>query len=121
MNDQYSHTCTAQLPTQENNHFDKFMRLLQENYMKHHTIKYYADRMNLSPKYLSLIIKKVSGRLATEWIDDCVILEAKNLIKYSSMSIQEISYALNFTNQSFFGKYFKRHTGISPKAYRLQP
>lgn len=108
------------LPKQENTHFENFMRLLEENYKTQHSIKFYADRMSLTPKYLSLMIKKVSGKLATEWIDEYVVLEAKNLIKYSSLSIQEIAYALNFTNQSFFGKYFKRHTGLSPKAYRLQ-
>lgn len=118
---QYGETSTGLLQVQENKHFDRFMRLLEENYKRQHTIKFYSDKMGLTPKYLSLMIKKVSGKLATEWIDDYVILEAKNLIKYSSMSVQEISYALNFPNQSFFGKYFKRHTGLSPKAYRLKP
>ena len=108
------------LPAHENNNFKKFMRLLQENCATQHNIHFYADKMNLSPKYLSLMIKKVSGKLATEWIEEYVILEAKNLIKYSSMSIQEIAYALNFPNQSFFSKVFKRNTGVSPKAYRLQ-
>lgn len=108
------------LPKQENTHFENFMRMLEENYKTEHSIKFYSDKMSLTPKYLSLMIKKVSGKLATEWIDDYLVLEAKNLIKYSSMSIQEIAYALNFPNQSFFGKYFKRHTGLSPKAYRLQ-
>lgn len=121
LNDQYGKSSTGILPAQGNSHFDKFMRLLEENYKQHHSIKFYSDKMSLSPKYLSLMIKKVSGKLATEWIDEYVILEAKNLIKYSSMSIQEISYALNFPNQSFFGKYFKRHTGLSPKAYRIKP
>lgn len=107
--------------THTNSQFERFMHLLQDNYMRHHSIKFYADSMNLTPKYLSLMIKRVSGRLATQWIDDYVVLEAKNLIRYSAMSIQEIAYTLNFPNQSFFGKYFKRHTGISPKAYRLQP
>ena len=54
-----------------------------------------------------------------QWIDDYGVLEAKNLLKYSTMSIQEISYYLNFPNQSFFGKYFKNHTGMTPTAYRL--
>lgn len=48
-----------------------------------------------------------------------MILEAKNLLKYSTMSIQEISYSLNFPNQSFFGKYFKNHTGQTPSEYRM--
>ena len=109
------------LSIQDNVHFDGFIRLLEANYKKHRSIKFYAENMNLTPKYLSLLIKNLSGKLATEWIDEYVILEAKNLIKYSSLSIQEISYALNFPNQSFFGKYFKRHTGMSPKAYRQLP
>lgn len=107
--------------THDHAHFDRFIRLLQDNYRQEHSIRFYAEQMHLSPKYLSLMIKKVSGRLATQWIDDYVILEAKNLIKYSTMSIQEIAYTLHFPNQSFFGKYFKRHTGLSPKAYRRQP
>lgn len=121
LNSQYGKSSATFIPAQENSHFDNFMRLLEENYRRHHSIKFYSEKMNLSPKYLSMMIKKVSGKLATEWIDEYVILEAKNLIKYSSMSIQEISYSLNFPNQSFFGKYFKRHTGLSPKAYRLKP
>lgn len=107
--------------TQDNVHFETFMRLLSQHYKKYHSIGFYADKMCLSPKYLSMIIKRASGKLATEWIDEYVILEAKNLIKYSTMTIQEISNALNFTNQSFFSKYFKRLTGLTPKAYREQP
>lgn len=121
LNAQSGEVADKALPVLENSHFDRFMRLLEENYMRQHSIKFYSDKMGLSPKYLSLMIKRVSGKLATEWIDEYVVLEAKNLIKYSSMNIQEISYALNFPNQSFFGKYFKRHTGLSPKAYRLKP
>lgn len=121
INDIYGDESACELPlSQENSHFDRFMRLLEANYKEQHNIKFYSGKMGLTPKYLSLMIKKVSGKLATEWIDDYVVLEAKNLIKYSSMSIQEIAYALNFPNQSFFGKYFKRHTGLSPKAYRQQ-
>lgn len=121
MNELYDDRQSVSLPVQNNNHFNRFMRLLEENYKNEHSIRFYSDKMGLSPKYLSLLIKKASGKLATEWIDEYIILEAKNLIKYSSMSIQEISYSLNFPNQSFFGKYFKRHTGLSPKSYRLRP
>lgn len=107
--------------TQNSVHFETFMRLLSEHYKKYHSIRFYADKMCLTPKYLSMVIKRASGKLATEWIDEYVILEAKNLIKYSTMTIQEISNALNFPNQSFFSKYFKRLTGLTPKAYREQP
>lgn len=117
--EQYGKRHNEYIPTQENSHFERFMSLLEENYKKEHSIHFYSNKMNLSPKYLSLMIKKVSGKLATEWIDEYIIIEAKNLLKYSSMSIQEISYSLNFRTQSFFGKFFKRHTGLSPNAYRV--
>ncbi len=80
---------------------------------------FYAAQLNLTPKYLSTLIRQTSGRTASEWIDDYVILEAKNLLKYSTMSVQEIAYSLNFPNQSFFGKYFKNHTGQTPSGYRM--
>lgn len=101
-------------------HFGRFMHLLSQHYREHYPISQYARMMHLSPKYLSTLVKQTSGKLATQWIDEYVILEAKNMIKYSGMSIQEIAYVLHFPNQSFFGKYFKKHTGLSPKAYREQ-
>ena len=64
------------------------------------------------------MVKEVSGKTAARWIDESVILEAKALLKYSGMSIQEIAYHLNFSTQSFFGKYFKQHTGTSPSRYK---
>ena len=109
------------VPTkQEEIHFDKFMRLLSQHYREHHSIRYYASIIHLTPKYLSTLVKRSSGKSGTQWIDEYVILEAKNLIKYSNMSIQEVAYTLHFPNQSFFGKYFKKHTAVSPKIYRKQ-
>ena len=78
----------------------------------------YAGKLCVTPKYLSLLVKNVSNRTAGEWIDNYVVLEAKALLSSSTLSIQEISDRLNFTNQSFFGKYFKQHVGISPTEYR---
>ena len=69
-------------------------------------------------KHLSGVVKEVSGKTVGEWIDELVILEAKALLNSSSMNIQEIADRLNFANQSFFGKYFKHYTGMSPKEYR---
>lgn len=80
----------------------------------------YADKMFLTPKHLSTVVKEVSGKTAGEWIDSLVILEAKAMLKSSEQSIQEIADELHFANQSFFGKYFKHHTGFSPKEYRKQ-
>ncbi len=101
-------------------YFSTFMQILSKHYMQHRSVGFYATQMHLTPKYLTTIIRQTSGRTAIQWIDDYVVLEAKNLLKYSSMSIQEIAYYLNFANQSFFGKYFKNHTGMTPTQYRLE-
>ena len=83
-------------------------------------IGFYARQLCITPKYLTTLIKRISGQSVSEWIDNYVILEAKTLLKYSTMSIQEIAYYLNFPNQSFFGSYFKRNTGMSPSQYKAQ-
>ncbi|MCD7901620.1 MAG: helix-turn-helix domain-containing protein [Bacteroides sp.] len=98
--------------------FDQFMRMLSENYKKERSVNYYARELFLTPKHLSSVVKEVSGKTAGEWIDNFVIFEAKSLLKSSQKNIQEISDELNFANQSFFGKYFKHYTGMSPKEYR---
>ena len=98
--------------------FDRFMRLVMDHHIQHRTVGFYAEKLNLTPKYLSKIIKTASGRSAPEWIDSYVILEAKNLLKYSTTPIKEIVYKLNFPNQSVFYKFFKAHTGMTPTEYR---
>ena len=100
--------------------FQQFMELLQIYHKEQRSVGFYAEKMHITPKYMSSMMKQISGRSAAEWIDEYVILEAKNLLKYSGMSIQEITYFLNFSTQSFFGKYFKQHTGMSPSQYRMQ-
>lgn len=81
-------------------------------------IKFYADKLCLDPKYASQLIKQASGRMAGDWIQDRVILEAKLLLLDGNHNVQQVADALNFTSQSFFGKYFKNATGMSPKAYK---
>lgn len=98
--------------------FERFIRIITESYKKERRVAFYADKLFLTAKHLSTAVKSVSGKTAGEWIDSLVVLEAKALLKSSDMSIQEISDALHFANQSFFGKYFKHHTGMSPKEYR---
>lgn len=97
--------------------FDEFMILLNEFHIKERSVKFYANKMCITPRHLSLIIKKVSGETAAQWIDEYVILESKNLLKFSNMSIQQVAYHLNFATQSSFGKYFKQQTGLSPKQF----
>lgn len=97
-----------------------FLRLVRANHRKERSIGFYADKMFISPKYLSLIIKESTGRSAAEWIDQYVIQEAKNLLRYSGKNVQQVAYELNFTNQSSFGKYFKHLTGLSPTQFQNQ-
>lgn len=96
----------------------QFIREVQRNYQKERSVAYYADRLCITPKYLSQTVLKASGRLAGEWISDYVILEAKALIKSHSYTVQQISEILHFPNQSFFGRYFKKKVGCTPKAYQ---
>lgn len=98
--------------------FNEFMTLLQQHSKRERTVGFYARQLGITSKYLSSVVKEVSGKTAARWIDEAVILEAKALLKYSGMSIQEIAYHLNFSTQSFFGKYFKHHTGTSPSRYK---
>lgn len=98
--------------------FYSFIKEVEKHYKEERSVIYYADKLCISPKYLSSVIHDVSGKYATEWIDGYVILEAKALLKSNGNTIKEICNKLNFANQSFFAKYFKQHTGFTPKEYR---
>ena len=98
--------------------FERFLALVTEYHNTERGMAFYADKLFLTPKYLSKLVKQASGRSAPAWIDSFVILEAKNMLKYSDKTIKEIVYALNFPNQSVFYKFFKAHTGMTPSEYR---
>jgi YesN/AraC family two-component response regulator len=104
--------------TFKNGIVERFMNLVREHYREERLIGFYADKLCITPKYLSKVVKEHTGRSAGEWIERHVILEARAMLQSSDMTIQQISASLNFPNQSFFGKYFKRATGLSPKQYR---
>lgn len=97
---------------------EDFLLLVRDYHTKERSLSFYADKLYLTPKYLSKLIKSVSGKSAHEWIDSFVILEAKNLLKYSDMSIKSIVYDLNFPNQTTFYRFFKTKTGMTPSEYR---
>lgn len=96
----------------------EFIDILEKNFKTERAVSFYADKLFVTPKHLSAVLKEVSGRTAGEWIDNRVILEAKLMLRTTGMNVQEISSALNFSNQSFLGKYFKHLTGTSPRDYR---
>jgi AraC-like DNA-binding protein len=98
--------------------FTKFIRLVEENYKRERRVGWYAEQLCITPKYLSETVKQVSRRTPNEWIDNYVILEIRVLLKNSTKSIKEISMNMNFPNQSFLGKFFKEHVGMSPSEYR---
>ncbi len=98
--------------------YSSFLEIVSNNYKKERTIIFYADKLCITAKHLSQIIKEVSGKTALDIIEEYVITEIKALLLSTNMTIQQISDQLNFPSQSVFGKYFKRITGVSPKAYR---
>ena len=100
--------------------FTRFIKLVEENYKRERRVGWYAEQLSITPKYLSETVKSVSKNTPNEWIDKYVTLEARVLLKTSTLSIKEISDELNFPNQSFLGKFFKEHVGMSPSAYRRQ-
>lgn len=97
--------------------FDRFLEELRQHFAAERSVGFYADRLCLTPKYLSQVIHAVSGRYAGDWIRDYVILEAKALLKSRQYTVQQVADMLNFANQSFFGVYFKKAVGCSPTAY----
>ena len=101
-------------------YFKQLIALLREHYRTERSVEFYAAQMNLTPKHLSRVVRSYSGKSVHQWIDQFVVLEIKNLLKYSDMSIQQISYELNFPNPSFMGQYFKRIAGMTPGEYRRE-
>ncbi len=95
-----------------------FLRLANQHYKSERMISFYATKLGRTPKYISKILREATGRSAKEWLDEMTMSEAKRLLKSTGQTILQISDELNFPSQSFFGKYFKSHMGISPSKYR---
>ena len=100
--------------------YTQFMDEVRKSYTKERSISYYADVLCVTPKYLSQVVRRISGRFAGDWITDFVILEAKALLKSRKYTIQQIADMLNFANQSFFGKYFREKVGCAPTEYQKE-
>lgn len=98
--------------------FTKFIKLVEKNFREERRVSWYAQQICITPKYLSETVKNVSHRTPNEWIDNYIILELRVLLKNSTKTIKEIAEELKFPNQSFLGKFFKEHVGMSPSQYR---
>lgn len=108
-------SATSQLATaRQEEFFHRFIKLVEKNYTVERNIGFYADKLCITPKYLSQLIYKASGIYAGDHIDNYVIAEAKTLIKSRKYTIAQVSDMLNFTSQAYFGRYFKKHTGMTP-------
>lgn len=97
---------------------NQFITIVRDNYKTERQLSFYSTQMGVTPKYLSTVIKEISGKYATDWINEYILLEAKALLKNSDMTIKEICMGLNFSSVSVFTKYFKQNTGYTPKEYR---
>ena len=104
--------------TRQRQMLEQFIKLAINDHAREHLVGYYADKMCVTPKYLSKIVKDASGRSVPEWLNELLILDAKNMLRHSDMTIKEISAKLNFPSQSFFFRFFKNHTGQTPTQYR---
>lgn len=112
---------SRQSQTREQRLFSDFIQLVNQNADHEHQIEFYASKLYMSPRYMSTLVKKVSGRSAKEWIDNALLTRIKIELTHSDKTAAQIADALNFPNASFFSKYFKRLTGMTPLEYKLQP
>ncbi|MDL2265439.1 helix-turn-helix domain-containing protein [Parabacteroides sp. OttesenSCG-928-G07] len=101
----------------QNEIFEKFLSIISLHCSAKHSVRFYADKLFISPQYLSKISKDVSGRSANAWIDEFILLEARTLLMRTNLTIQEISLKIGFSDQSSFGKFFKKYVGLSPTLY----
>lgn len=97
--------------------FERFMEVLSKYHQQERMVQFYADKLCVTPKYLSMVVKDFSGKSPSDWISDYVITEAKSLLHYSKLSSQEVAFRLNFPSQASFAKFFKQKTGCSPRDY----
>ncbi len=113
-------TINEDSPTTPNLHFQRFLDLLHSGGMKRKTVEAYANELCITPKYLTSICKKQSGKSANEWIREQVLEDIRYYLKQTDLTIKQITDVLGFSNQSFFGKYVKEHFGMTPLQFRRQ-
>lgn len=102
----------------ERNIFERFIYLVNNHCKEEHQMAFYAQKMCLTGRYLGTVVKAISGQTGKEWIDRALITSAKMMLKHSDKSIAQIAEELNFPTVSFFCKYFKRLTQITPRQFR---
>lgn len=120
--DAYITNCEKQIQSKKQTRKDKvfqnFLVALHQNFHKHRDVSFYAELQHLTPRYFSTLVHNISGKTPLQWIALFVITEAKRLLSNPETSIKEVADKLNFTEQSFFGRYFKQYVGYSPSKYK---
>lgn len=99
-------------------HFRSFISLVSLHYKTSREVSFYADAMNLTPKYLNYIVSTIAKKTCKQIINNYVIMHLKNDLRYTNKTIQELTYEYNFANQSFLGSFFKKIVGVSPRKFR---
>ncbi|WP_419870191.1 helix-turn-helix domain-containing protein [Chryseobacterium sp. CT-SW4] len=105
-------------PSREEIYFRQFLDLLVNHYKTEHKVEFYAQSIPISTHYLTQIVKRLTGQTVSDFIFQLVYSEAQQLLKQPELSIQQVALQLNFSDQSAFGKFFKRKSGVSPKEFR---
>lgn len=108
----------ARKPLRSEQIFERFMELVAAHHGTKRSASYYANEMGLTPNYLSNMVKTCSGRSSAEWINEHTVSEAKVMLRFSDLSVQQVASKLNFPSQSAFGKFFKQHVGVNPNQFR---
>ena len=104
--------------TRAESFFTRFIKMVEEHCKHERRVGWYALQLGITPKYLSETVKSVSKRTPNQWIDNYVLMEIRVMLKNSTKSVKEISNEMNFPNQSFMGRFFKEHMGMTPREYR---
>lgn len=115
---QYNRTSKQNHLTRQEDLFQQFISLVNTYSKSERSVSFYADKLCLTPRYLNTVIRQSSRQTVMDWVNQSIIMEAKVMLKYSNLLIYQISDELNFPNPSFFCKFFKRMTGMTPQEYQ---
>lgn len=113
-----SQSTERQQHTRQEEVFNRFLELVNKYAARERSITFYADRLFLTPRYLSTLVRQASGRTVMDWVNEAVMQEAKLMLRHTDKLVYQIADELNFPNASFFSKYFRRMAGMTPNDYR---
>ena len=106
--------------TRGTRHFSGFCKLIETAYVRQHPVAWYASQLGITAAHLNALCRQTAGQSALELVHERMVLEARRNLVYTSMSVSQVSYALGFADPAYFARFFKRHTGLSPRAFRAR-